>query len=746
MKKLFLIFALGANAYLNAQGWVGNSVNNSIVPYNSSLGLSPMNVGIGVISPSEQLHTNSGVRFEGLQRNDTPNRIIVQSTTGKLFWRDASSIGGANNWSLTGNNNAVNPGVAANQNYLGTSTNHRVVFATGGFNTANQIVPMERMTILPGEAKDGSVGIGTSTPTSLLTIGNGSSGLGNQANQDYLFKSVGSADSTVEHLGFFNNDQRTSRSEITISNSGNAAGRWEDNFIAMMVHGDNFTYLGRNDYYLGQNNSGYAIINAQSNTGDSSVLRKFSIGVRNSLTPMSFYTNNIERIFIQGNGNVGVGTITPNSRLEVAGIPTLTNNSTADAVAAINTSRSGLRINGLRSTTPTIPNPGTGLLSVDADGDVIYVSSPTSSLTSSCTTQFYVPRVNANGSPNLTCSQILDNGTSVSIGGQTPEASLDVRRGTANAGFRARGTLWHSDFNSGTNEHTYVRGGRGSLSNVYIKDYTGGGVGIGHQPTNFSYSTGTILGAPTTGTATVSISGITTASGFAATSDETVKTDIMPITKALGIVKKLNGKSYLWTKEYQEEASLDNGRHLGFLAQELEKVLPEAVIKFEEGRYAVDYNSIIPVLTEAVKELNAKVEKQNNAVLENEELKAKIAVMEEKFALLEKTITQLCESGCAGLKKSEEGKTSEVDVLYQSIPNPTDKDALVNYFLTKEDAKAKIVLFTQEGKDMESHNLEPKKGNGSIKLSLDGLSNGTYLYSLIVEGKVIDTKRLQIVK
>jgi hypothetical protein len=741
MKKLFLIFALGANACLNAQGWVGNSVNNSIVPYNSSLGLSPMNVGIGINSPTEQLHTNSGVRFEGLQRNDTPNRIIVQNTTGKLFWRDASSIGGANNWSLTGNNNAVNPGVAANQNYLGTSTNHRLVVATGGVNAGgNQTGAIERMTIMPSS---GFVGVGTQpqNPSSLLTVGNGTSGLGNQANQGYLFKSLGSQANQVEHLGFFNNDQSTSRSEFTLSNSGN--NNWEDNFLAFMVHGSNFNFNNSNNYYLNQNNSGMAIINAQSNGITSTPLTKFSIGIRNNL-PLSLYTNNTERIFIQGNGNVGIGTITPNSRLEVAGIPTLTNNSTADAGATINTSRSGLRINGLGSTTATIPNPGSGLLSVDADGDVIYVSSPTSSLTSSCTTQFYVPRVNANGSPNLTCSQILDNGTSVSIGGQTPEASLDVRRGIANAGFRARGTLWHSDFNSGTNEHTYVRGGRGSLSNVYIKDYTGGGVGIGHQPTNFSYSTGTILGAPTTGTATVSISGITTASGFAATSDETVKTDIIPITKALGIVKRLNGKSYLWTKEYQEEASLDNGRHLGFLAQELEKVLPEAVIKFEEGRYAVDYNSIIPVLTEAVKELNAKVEKQNNAVIENEELKAKIAVMEEKFALLEKTITQLCESGCEGLKKA--GSSSDVDVLYQSIPNPTDSEALINYSLSREYIDASITVSSQDGKQLMSVKLDTKKGAGSVKISLGDLANGTYLYTLVAGERVIDSKRLQIVK
>jgi len=151
----------------------------------------------------------------------------------------------------------------------------------------------------------------------------------------------------------------------------------------------------------------------------------------------------------------------------------------------------------------------------------------------------------------------------------------------------------------------------------------------------------------------------------------------------------------------------------------------------EKGRYAVEYNAVIPVLVESQKEL----------MTENKELKTRLLMMEEKFAIPERSISQICESGCAGLTK-----TTADNILFQSIPNPTDKDALVNYFLIKEDANAKIVLFTQEGKDLESHNLEPKKGNGSIRLSLDGLSNGTYLYSLIVDGKVIDTKRLQIIK
>lgn len=659
MKKLFLVFALGANASLTAQGWVGNSGNNSVYPVNSTLGTTPINVGIGTNAPSAQLHTTSSVRFQGLINSDTPNRIIVQDVSGNLFWRNAASLGGGNNWSLIGNNNAVNPGVAANQNFLGTTTNHRLVIATGGVNAGNPTGPIERMTIMP---TSGFVGVGTQpqNPSSLLTVGNGTSGLGNQANQGYLFKSVGRTDSTVEHLGFFNNDRRTSRSELTVSNSGNANGRWEDNFIAMMVHGDNFTYLGRNDYYLNQNNSGYALINAQSNAGNRSALRKFSIGTNTDSVPLSFYTNNIERIFITSEGNVGLGTLTPSHNLHVEGQVRITD---------LPMSNIGDNLVMADPTTGVLRSLSAGATNTFLRGDGTWANVPAGggNTNNTCGVLNMVPRLT--GANTYGCGQIFDNGTGVGIGSTGP----------------------------------------------------------------FAYSTSTwrSTGTAATGTLRVRVSGVVAATGFIATSDKTLKSEIKSIENPNKLIEALEGKSYLWSNEFIKESGVDNGRHYGFLAQEVEKVLPEAIVRDENGRYGVEYNAFIPILVESQKEI----------IKENRELKTRLSVMEEKFVLLEKSISQICENGCAGLTR-----VTEENKLYQSIPNPTDKDALVNYFLVNTNSKAQIVLFSQEGKDLESHNLEQKVGSGSIRLSLDGLANGTYMYSLIVDNKVIDTKRLQIIK
>jgi len=306
MKKVKLFLGVSfLSISVFSQGWVGNTSNNSLYPVNSSLGLSPLSIGIGTNAPTQQLHTTGGVRFQGVTQDNTISRVMGADANGNLFWRDASTmITPPNNnfWSLIGNA-ATNPGVGSGQNYFGTSDAKRIVFATSA---------AERMTILP----TGQVGIGNTNPnTGLLTVGSGTFGLGIWTSQLYTFQLLGKGVNTVEHLGMFNNDQSTSRSELTVSNSG--TGKWEDNFVAIMVHGPAFSYQNRNDYYLNENNAGLALINAQSNANASVPLKKFSIGVASSNIPLSFYTNNVERIFITPQGQTGIATKTPTAALHV---------------------------------------------------------------------------------------------------------------------------------------------------------------------------------------------------------------------------------------------------------------------------------------------------------------------------------------------------------------------------------------------------------------------------------------------
>jgi hypothetical protein len=100
--------------------------------------------------------------------------------------------------------------------------------------------------------------------------------------------------------------------------------------------------------------------------------------------------------------------------------------------------------------------------------------------------------------------------------------------------------------------------------------------------------------------------GIVTATDFNSTSDVTKKYNIFPIEDSLNIISNLEGVRFNW---------IENGNpSIGVIAQQIEKYLPELVSSGEHK--TVNYNGLVGILIEAVKELKSEVEElkknQNN--------------------------------------------------------------------------------------------------------------------------------------
>lgn len=120
-----------------------------------------------------------------------------------------------------------------------------------------------------------------------------------------------------------------------------------------------------------------------------------------------------------------------------------------------------------------------------------------------------------------------------------------------------------------------------SSNNIY-SDVTNGRVGI----------------AKTNPTSTLDVSGTITATDFNSASDINLKENIKPLEDSLDKVLKLNGVSFDW-KETQQPS-------MGVIAQELEEVFPELVRSGDIK--SVNYNGLIGVLIEAVKEQQKQIE------------------------------------------------------------------------------------------------------------------------------------------
>jgi hypothetical protein len=89
-------------------------------------------------------------------------------------------------------------------------------------------------------------------------------------------------------------------------------------------------------------------------------------------------------------------------------------------------------------------------------------------------------------------------------------------------------------------------------------------------------------------------------------SDERLKTNISLIENALTKVSEISGVTYNWND--LAIGKDQNIREAGVIAQEIEKVLPEVVTERDNGFLAVKYEKLVPLLIEAIKELNIKVQ------------------------------------------------------------------------------------------------------------------------------------------
>ena len=90
-------------------------------------------------------------------------------------------------------------------------------------------------------------------------------------------------------------------------------------------------------------------------------------------------------------------------------------------------------------------------------------------------------------------------------------------------------------------------------------------------------------------------------------SDISLKDNIRPIESAIFKVQQIRGVEFDWN-EKSTELQQEKGHDVGLIAQEVEKVLPEIVQIREDGIKAIQYEKVVPLLVEAIKEQQVTIE------------------------------------------------------------------------------------------------------------------------------------------
>jgi hypothetical protein len=141
---------------------------------------------------------------------------------------------------------------------------------------------------------------------------------------------------------------------------------------------------------------------------------------------------------------------------------------------------------------------------------------------------------------------------------------------------------------------------------------------------NFSTGAGTLIGNIQINSGALNV-GNTTAYGNTGeiratnnitaffSSDARLKANVTPIANALSIVEAVGGKTFDWTDEYiashgGEDAYFVQKSDFGVIAQDIQRVFPQAVRVRPDGTLAVDYEKLVAVAFQAIVELKARIE------------------------------------------------------------------------------------------------------------------------------------------
>ena len=155
---------------------------------------------------------------------------------------------------------------------------------------------------------------------------------------------------------------------------------------------------------------------------------------------------------------------------------------------------------------------------------------------------------------------------------------------------------------SGEDTKLKIATGNDPSDDIELETAMGAAVNISASTTSSDKTTGALVV-----TGGVGIGGALNVGGDItafATSDVTLKENITPISNAVDKVRSISGNTFTWN-----EKSVYNGEEgTGIIAQEIEALgLPGVTETREDGTKAVRYDRLVPLLIEAIKELDGKV-------------------------------------------------------------------------------------------------------------------------------------------
>ena len=157
----------------------------------------------------------------------------------------------------------------------------------------------------------------------------------------------------------------------------------------------------------------------------------------------------------------------------------------------------------------------------------------------------------------------------------------------------------------------------------------------------------------------------------------------------------------------------------GLDAEQLKAMFPKLVQQDKEGNYSINYIEMIPLLVKSINELSEELEELKGTSKNRAKAQSETTNIEETV--------------------------SDVDMVRmdQNKPNPFSESTVIGLNIPEKTQKANIFIYDLSGKQVQNVQVN-ERGETNITVYASELGAGMYIYTLVIDGKVVVTRRMMV--
>lgn len=233
--------------------------------------------------------------------------------------------------------------------------------------------------------------------------------------------------------------------------------------------------------------------------------------------------------------------------------------------------------------------------------------------------------------------------------------------------------------------------------------------------------------------------------GLVLISDKRLKKDVTQFKYGLKEIMQLQPLVY----DYTGKGGTVSGKYnVGLFAQDLQKIAPEFVTSFtdraedKEGNF-VEGETYLSIYDTGIKYMLVNAVQEQQDIIESQ--KDEIATLREEVSEMKEMMQAILNGQNTNTNQQNIELNGNGAYLEQNQPNPFNNHTLIKYSVPTDATDALVNIFNETGQLIHSE-LITQTGVGQIQVKAGTIPAGTYSYSLVVNGKITDTKRMVIVK